>query len=90
MPEAGLADLMRETMLVTLRLGGPLLLVALVTGFAAALLQAVTQINEATLTFLPKLVALGIAFGLLGPFMFASLAAYARTLFDRMAAVGGS
>ena len=53
-------------------------------------MQAVTQINEATLAFIPKLLVIGITLVLLGPFMFATLSNYTLTLFDRMIAVGGS
>jgi flagellar biosynthetic protein FliQ len=55
-----------------------------------ALFQAVTQINEATLSFIPKLLALGVTMMLLGSFMFSTLSGYTRLLFDRMVAVGGS
>jgi len=62
----------------------------LVVGLLVALLQAVTQINEASLVFVPKLLALGIALMLLGPFMVATLSAYAEMLFGQLVAVGSS
>ena len=77
-------------MLTIVKLGGPPLLAALVVGVIVALFQAVTQINEATLAFIPKLLALGVTMMLLGSFMFSTLSAYTRLLFDRMVAVGGS
>ena len=55
-----------------------------------ALLQAVTQINEATLAFVPKVIAIGAALVLLGPFMLATLSDYTHILLDRMIAIGGS
>ena len=76
-------------MIVTLKIGGPPLLVALVVGLLMALVQAVTQINEQTLTFLPKVVGIALTLMVLGTFMTASLIAYTHTLFDRMVAVGG-
>ena len=90
MNDADVAAVIREGMLVMLKLGGPLLGVALAVGLVVALVQAVTQINEATLAFMPKLFALGLALALLGPFMFATLAGYTRLLFDRLVAVGAS
>jgi flagellar biosynthesis protein FliQ len=86
--EVGL--LMRDGVLVMLKVGGPPLLVALVVGLLVALLQAVTQINEATLAFVPKVLALCAALVLLGPFMLSTLSAYTRVLFDQLVAIGGS
>jgi flagellar biosynthetic protein FliQ len=89
MQETDIATLLREGMIVTLKIGGPPLLVALVVGLLMALVQAVTQINEQTLTFLPKVVGIALTLVVLGTFMTASLIAYTHTLFDRMVAVGG-
>ena len=55
-------DLARRAMMMALALGGPLLLVALVVGLLISVLQAVTQIQEQTLAFVPKLVAVGLVF----------------------------
>ncbi|HEX3402759.1 MAG TPA: flagellar biosynthesis protein FliQ [Acetobacteraceae bacterium] len=90
MDDADIAVLVRDGMLVMLKLGGPPLLAALVVGLLVALLQAVTQINEATLAFVPKVLALCAALVLLGPFMMATLSGYTHTLFDRLIAIGGS
>jgi len=90
MNDADIALLMRDGMLVMLKLGGPPLLVALAVGLLVALLQAITQINEATLAFVPKVLALGVALILLGPFMASTLADYTHLLFDRIVAIGGS
>jgi flagellar biosynthetic protein FliQ len=87
---ADIGLLMRDGVLVMLEVGGPPLLVALVVGLLVALLQAVTQINEATLAFVPKVLALCAALVLLGPFMLATLTAYTHVLFDRLVAIGGS
>jgi len=90
MNDAGSALLLRDAMLVMLKLGGPPLLVALAVGLVVALLQAITQINEATLAFVPKVAALCLALVLLGPFMLATLTGYTNALLDRMIAIGGS
>lgn len=90
MTDTDLPLLLREGMLVLLKLGGPPLLVALVVGLVMSLLQAITQINEATLAFVPKALALGITLLLLGPFMLATLSSYAHLLFDRIVTIGGT
>lgn len=89
MSEVEAASALREAMWLTLKLGGPLLLAALVVGLAVSLLQAVTQINEPTLVFLPKVVAMGGLMALLGSFMTEQLTFYTRTLLDRLVAIGG-
>jgi flagellar biosynthesis protein FliQ len=90
MGDADTTALLRDGMLVMLKLGGPPLLVALGVGLVVALLQAITQINEATLAFVPKVVAIGVALVLLGPFMMSTLSDYTHALLDRLIAIGGS
>jgi flagellar biosynthesis protein FliQ len=90
MTDTDLANLLRDAMLVMLKLGGPPLLVALVVGLVISLLQAITQIHEVTLAFVPKVLAIGLALLLLGPFMLATLAGYTHLLFDRIITIGGS
>ena len=90
MTDIDLANLLRDAMLVMLKLGGPPLLVALVVGLVISLLQAITQIHEVTLAFVPKVLAIGLALLLLGPFMLATLSGYTRLLFDRIITIGGS
>lgn len=80
---------MRDTMWVTLQVGGPLLGALLVVGLIVSLFQAVTQVQEASLAFLPKLAVLGGGLLLLGPFMGGVMRGFAQTLFDRVVAVGG-
>ncbi|MGE0417323.1 MAG: flagellar biosynthesis protein FliQ [Acetobacteraceae bacterium] len=88
MNESDIAGLIHAGMLATLKIGGPLMLIGLAVGLIVSILQAVTQINEATLSFVPKVLALGAAAMFLGPFMFATLSAYTRLLFDRIASSG--
>lgn len=90
MTDTDTALLLRDGMLVMLKLGGPPLLVALAVGLVVALLQAITQINEATLAFVPKVMAICAALVILGPFMLATLSGYTHTLLDRLIAIGGS
>ena len=89
MTEGEIGGLLRDTMLVTLKLGGPALAVALVVGIVMSLVQAVTQINEPTLAFVPKVAAICGALLVAGPFMLGSLRDYAHAMFDRLIAVGG-
>ncbi len=89
MGESEVGATLRETMLVILKLGGPALLVALMVGFVVSLVQAVTQINEATLTFIPRVLVIGGVLAVTGPFMLATLTDYTHTLFDQIIEVGG-
>jgi flagellar biosynthetic protein FliQ len=90
MEEADIVELMRLTFMVILKLSGPLLAVALVVGLVVAMLQAVTQINEATLVFIPKLLGIGAVLLFMGVSMYGSLADFTRFLIDRMIATGAS
>jgi len=90
MNDTDLAALLRDAMLVMLKLGGPPLMVALVVGLVISLLQAITQIHEVTIAFVPKVLAIGVALLLMGPFMLATLSSYAHLLFDRIITIGGS
>lgn len=90
MTQSAAAALMEAGLLVALKLAGPLLGVSLAVGLVVSLVQAVTQINEATLSFVPKILALAATLVLLGPFMLATLEGYTRLLFDRIVAIGGS
>lgn len=73
-----------EAMKVALALAAPLLLVALVTGLIISILQAATQINEMTLSFIPKIIAVFIAIIIAGPWMLNLLLDYVRTLFTNL------
>lgn len=71
----------REALTVTTLLAAPLLLVALVTGVLVGILQAATQINEMTLSFIPKMLALMLTLLITGPWMLELITSYTRTLF---------
>jgi flagellar biosynthesis protein FliQ len=90
MTAAELGSVMRDMFLVIGTLVGPMLLVGLVTGILVSILQAITQIHETTLAFIPKAIAIGITLTLLGPFMMGTLAAYAQRLFDHIISIGSS
>jgi flagellar biosynthesis protein FliQ len=88
MNEADIVDIARESIIVMLRVGGPLLIIGLTIGVIISLIQTVTQIQEASLAFVPKLVVMSIGLLLLLPFMLSSLTTYTEGLFGRIAAFG--
>ncbi len=88
MTEAEIGSLLREALMICLKLAGPPLLVSLVVGVLAALLQAITQVNETAVAFVPKALALLAALALLGPFYYTTLLVYAHLVFDRMMTIG--
>jgi flagellar biosynthetic protein FliQ len=79
-------DVAREAILVMLQLGAPILLVALVVGVAIALLQALTQMQEMTLSFVPKILAIFLTVMLTLPYMIGVLVDFGETLYGRIAA----
>ncbi len=84
MSDATIVDIVIQTMFVTAKIVGPMLLVSLVVGFSVSLLQSVTQIQEFTLTFVPKFVALGLVILAGGPWMLSELIGYTNALFDHI------
>ncbi len=70
-----------QGMKVTLFLGGPLLLTALVTGLTVSLFQAATQINEMTLSFIPKILGVFVVLVLAGPWLLKLISDFTRELF---------
>jgi flagellar biosynthetic protein FliQ len=77
----------QKAMEVTLMISAPLLLVALVTGLLVSIFQAATQINEMTLSFIPKLVALFAALVLAGPWMLSVMIDYMRQVLEGIPAL---
>jgi len=90
MSDNDVAAVIHDCMIVVMKLTFPVLGVALVSGLLISFIQAVTQINEATLAFLPKVVAIGVALSVLGPFMAATLTGFTLRVFDKIVAIGGS
>lgn len=89
MTDQDVIALVREGLWVTILAGGPLMAAALVVGLLVSLLQALTQGNEASLVFVPKVIAVAAVAGLAAPFIGGTLGAFAERLFDRIVAVGG-
>jgi len=74
-------DLLRDAMLVTLLIIGPILAIGMAVGLIISLIQAVTQIQEQTLAFVPKIFAMAAAVVLVMPWMFQRLIEYTHHLF---------
>ena len=84
MTDADILDIAIDTMFVALKLSAPILLTALVLGFAISLFQAMTQIQEFTLSFVPKVVGVGVALIISGNWMLHTLVDFTQDLFDRL------
>jgi flagellar biosynthesis protein FliQ len=82
-------DLAHSTLLVTSMIAAPLLLTALVTGLVIGMLQAATQINESTLSFIPKLLVLVLALFVSGPWILRVLIDFTRNLYSSIPSVVG-
>ena len=79
----------QQALEMTLMIAGPLLLTALLVGLAVSVLQAATQINEMTLSFIPKLVGLFVALIFAGPWMLPTITEYTRRLIESIPFVIG-
>jgi flagellar biosynthetic protein FliQ len=86
--EAVVLALARQSLLVALEVGAPILGVSLVVGIVVSLIQAVTQVNEMTLTFVPKLIGVFVAMLIFGPWMMSTLLDFSAGIFANMASYG--
>jgi flagellar biosynthetic protein FliQ len=82
-----LIALTRETLVLTLQIAGPMLLCGLLVGVLVSVLQAVTQVQETALGFLPKAAAMGLAFLVFMPWMLHKLVAFTTLLLGDFAAL---
>lgn len=89
MQELDVASVLHGGMMATLKLCAPLLLAPLAAGVVVAVLQAVTQISDSTVSFLPKLIATGASAWVAGPFMFHVIADFMHEMADKIVAIGG-
>lgn len=89
MPHSDAGLMLHAALLLILKLSGPPLAVGMVVGLVVSLLQAVTQIHEATVAFVPKVLAIGLTLTLVGGFMMGQLTDFTRLVFDRVVAAGG-
>ncbi|HEY0524747.1 MAG TPA: flagellar biosynthesis protein FliQ [Stellaceae bacterium] len=81
-------DIARDAIIVALKLGAPIMLIGLVVGLIVSFFQAITQIQEQTLTFVPKIIVIMGAMLLLLPFMLSTLADFTHLLMDRIVSAG--
>ena len=84
----GVIDIAREAIIVMIKLGAPAMLAALAVGLVVSLLQALTQIQEMTLSFVPKIIATFLTILIAMPFMIGTLVAFSEDLFRRVAGLG--
>jgi flagellar biosynthetic protein FliQ len=89
MDTAMVVDLGRQALWVTMLVSAPLLLVGLTVGLVIGIFQAATSINEQTLSFIPKLLALGLTLSMAGGWMINTLVDYTRVLYGRIPTLFG-
>jgi flagellar biosynthesis protein FliQ len=82
-------DLMNEMLWNAALIAGPVLVVTLVVGIIISVFQVATQIQEITLSYVPKTLAAGLVLVLLGPWMIAKMSDFARGLFLIIPSLGG-
>jgi flagellar biosynthesis protein FliQ len=82
-------DLAHKTLMVTSLISAPLLLIALITGLVIGMLQAATQINESTLSFIPKLLMLVLTLFVAGPWILRMLIDFTHELYASIPAMVG-
>jgi flagellar biosynthetic protein FliQ len=89
MDTAMVVDLGRQALWITMLVSGPLLVVGLAIGLIIGIFQAATSINEQTLSFIPKFIALGLTLSAAGGWMINTLVDYTRILFGRIPTLFG-
>jgi len=88
MNEVAVVDVGRDAMWEVLKIAGPIMFLGLVSGLIIALFQALTTIQEMTLTFVPKIIVIFLAIMVFLPYMITSLTGFSQELFDRIANLG--
>lgn len=81
MTEEFIIALGRQAMLTVLMVSGPILIMGLIAGLLVSVFQATTQINEQTLTFIPKILVVLVAVVLFGPYMYHTMVEFAQQVF---------
>ncbi len=85
MTEQFAIDVAQKAFMIALQIGGPLLVVSLIVGMLVSVFQAVTQINEQSLSFVPKMLMIAGTLAMLGPWMAQTLITYMVSTFDSLA-----
>lgn len=89
MNQVDVLEIGREALFIVIKIAGPIMAAGLAIGLVIALFQALTTIQEMTLTFVPKIIVIFVATIVFLPFMMTSLAEFTQGLFDRMVSLGG-
>jgi flagellar biosynthetic protein FliQ len=84
MSQQMILDLAKETMRITLMIGGPMLLVALVVGLVVSIAQVVTSIQDMTLSFVPRIIAVFLAFLFIFPWILNTMLAFTTRLYGHL------
>jgi flagellar biosynthetic protein FliQ len=84
-----ITDIFSDTVHVTLLVAGPLMAVAMISGLLVSIFQAATQVNEQTLTFVPKIVLVLLTFVHLFPWMMRTIMEFGMRLLEQVAQRGG-
>jgi flagellar biosynthetic protein FliQ len=82
--DADVTEIAAETMMIAAKIAAPVLLTALLIGFLISLFQAATQIQEPTLSFVPKMIAVAIALLITGNWVLSELVSFTQSLFDQL------
>lgn len=90
MSQDTVVNLASQAMTLALKIAGPLLLVGLVVGLAVSVFQAVTQIQEQSLSLIPKIVGVAVIVVVLGPWMLGQLVTYTTSLYSSIPSMVGS
>ena len=84
MNTSAVMDIMVRGLMLTAELAAPIVVTALVVGFAISLVQSITQIQEVTLSFVPKAAAVAVALIICGQWMISELVSFTHVLFDKI------
>ncbi len=88
MTAADAIEISRQAIIVLLKIGVPIMLIALIVGLSVSLLQALTQIQEMTLAFVPKIIVIFASMLLFLPFMMTTLTSFTHRVMDKIVALG--
>lgn len=88
MNDTEVIEVARQAILITIEISAPTMFVGLIVGVSIALIQALTQIQEITLVFVPKIIAIFFSMFLFLPMMMKTLTVFMETLADRMISLG--
>ncbi len=87
MTEADIIDIARQAIYLTIKIGGPPMLATLVVGIGISIFQALTQIQEQTLTFIPKIIVTFLMVMLMLPYMIETMVTFTHGLVDRIISI---